>query len=229
MAGLGRKTFVAGDILTAAQVQGYLQDQAIMVYSGTGARGTGILSPSEGMFVYLTDSDNLTYYNGSTWLTYPQSLSGVTLTTPILTNPTITNGTATLTTMVAPEEVVNITANNPSGTVTLDAGTVGITYWSGTATGNWTLNFRSSSTATLNSLLSVGQSITHTFISTQGTPTAFYISGIQIDGTATTVKYQTGAAPSAGNASANDTYTYTIIKTATTPTYLVLGSQVRFG
>ena len=38
MAGLGRKTFVAGAILTASQVQGYLQDQTIMVFASASAR-----------------------------------------------------------------------------------------------------------------------------------------------------------------------------------------------
>ena len=67
MAGLGRKVFSAGDVLTAAQVQGYLQDQAVMVFSGTAARATAISSPSEGMFTYLTDTNALQYYDGSTW------------------------------------------------------------------------------------------------------------------------------------------------------------------
>jgi hypothetical protein len=69
MPGLGRKTFTAGDILTAAQVQGYLQDQAIMVFAGTEARGTAITSPSEGMFTYLSDTNALEYYDGAAWQT----------------------------------------------------------------------------------------------------------------------------------------------------------------
>jgi hypothetical protein len=67
MAGLGRRVFSAGDILTAAQVQGFLQDQTIMVFSGTAARSTAIPSPSEGMFAYLTDVDTLFKYDGVDW------------------------------------------------------------------------------------------------------------------------------------------------------------------
>ena len=67
MAGLGRKTFTAGDILTAAQVQGYLQDQSIMVFAGTATRASAIASPSEGMFTYLSDTNALEYYDGSAW------------------------------------------------------------------------------------------------------------------------------------------------------------------
>jgi len=37
MAGLGRKVFAAGEVLTAANVQGYLQDQAVMVFDEPGS------------------------------------------------------------------------------------------------------------------------------------------------------------------------------------------------
>jgi hypothetical protein len=67
MAGAGRKVFTAGDVLTASQVQDYLQDQAVMVFAGTAARSSAISSPSEGMVSVQTDLDDLTYYNGSAW------------------------------------------------------------------------------------------------------------------------------------------------------------------
>lgn len=76
MAGLGRKTFTAGDILTAEQVQGYLQDQSIMVFAGTAARGTAITSPSEGMFTYLSDTNALEYYDGSAWQAFTSGGGG---------------------------------------------------------------------------------------------------------------------------------------------------------
>lgn len=78
MAGLGRRTFSAGDILTAAQVQGYLQDQAIMVFSGTASRSTAIASPSEGMFTYLTDVDTLYVYDGADWTAFTSGGGGAT-------------------------------------------------------------------------------------------------------------------------------------------------------
>jgi hypothetical protein len=70
MAGLGYKAFSAGAVLTAAQVQGYLQDQAVMTFASSAARAAAITSPSQGMTTYLTDSN--TYwqwfdaYNSST-------------------------------------------------------------------------------------------------------------------------------------------------------------------
>ena len=68
MAGLGRKVFTAGDVLTASDVQNYLQDQAVMVFAGTAARSSAIATPSEGMFAVTTNDDELDYYNGSSWV-----------------------------------------------------------------------------------------------------------------------------------------------------------------
>jgi len=76
-------------------------------------------------------------------------------------------------------------------------------------------------------MMAVGQSITLTFMVTQGT-TAYYASAHQIDGSSVTPKWQGGTAPTAGNASSIDIYTYVIIKTAATPTYTVLASQTKF-
>jgi hypothetical protein len=76
VAGLGRKVFVAGDVLTAAQVQGYLQDQTIMVFAGTAARTTAIPSPSQGMFAYLTDDSTLYTFDGADWVAFTSGGGG---------------------------------------------------------------------------------------------------------------------------------------------------------
>jgi len=227
MAGLGRKTFVAGDVLTAAQVQGYLQDQAIMVFSGTATRTSGIASPSEGMFVYLTDSNTLTFYDGADWQTYPASLTNTLITNGTVNTSTFNGGTAFNFILDAPEENFTTTATASSGTVTVDAGTQGITYSTGTATGNFIINLRANSTATLSSILNVNDAITHTYMSTNGT-TAYAGTAVRIDGTAVTPLWQGGSAPSSGNASSVDAYTITVFKTATTPTYVVWASQTQF-
>jgi hypothetical protein len=66
--GLGRKVFTAGQILSAADVQGYLQDQAIMVFSGTAARTAAIGTPVPGMTSFRTDGTILEVYSGSDWV-----------------------------------------------------------------------------------------------------------------------------------------------------------------
>jgi hypothetical protein len=62
-----RKVFVAGEILTAADVNTNLMDQAVMSFAGTAARGSAIPSPVEGMAAYLNDSNILSLYDGSAW------------------------------------------------------------------------------------------------------------------------------------------------------------------
>jgi len=67
MAGLGRKVWSSGDTLTAADVNGYLMDQSVMVFAGTAARSSAIPSPSAGMVAYST-ATALQVYNGSAWV-----------------------------------------------------------------------------------------------------------------------------------------------------------------
>jgi hypothetical protein len=82
MAGLGYKSFSAGDVLTAAQVQGYLQDQAVMRFADSTARASaiGTANFTEGMISYLDNTNQVEYYSGSTWASIaPVSTQGLTL------------------------------------------------------------------------------------------------------------------------------------------------------
>jgi hypothetical protein len=68
MAGAGYKLFATGDVLTAAQVNTYLNEQTVMVFADSAARTTalsGVLS--EGMMSYLQDTDSVEVYDGSAW------------------------------------------------------------------------------------------------------------------------------------------------------------------
>jgi hypothetical protein len=69
MAGAGYKLFNTGDVLTAAQVNTYLQEQTVMVFANATARTTalsGVLA--EGMMSYLQDTNSVQVYNGSAWV-----------------------------------------------------------------------------------------------------------------------------------------------------------------
>lgn len=68
MAGLGKKTFTANEVLTAADVNGYLMEQTVMVFDDATARDAAITSPTEGMMVYLKDTDGVLKYTGSGWV-----------------------------------------------------------------------------------------------------------------------------------------------------------------
>ena len=68
MAGAGYRTFSAGEVLTASNVQTYLMDQAIPVFASSTARDAAITSPAEGQHCFLKDTDALQYYTGSAWV-----------------------------------------------------------------------------------------------------------------------------------------------------------------
>lgn len=98
------------------------------------------------------------------------------------------------------------------------------------ANANWYLSVRASFSTSLNTRLSIGESITFVFMATQGA-TAYYNSAfgasIQIDGVNVTPKWLGGSAPTSGNPNGVDVYTYTIIKTANA-TFSVFASLSRF-
>lgn len=166
---------------------------------------------------------------GITSITAGTGLSGGTITTSgtIAIDSTVATltGTQTLSNKIflSPEERTTVSATAANGTVNFDAITQGFLYYTTNASANWVLNIRGNSSTTLSSLLAVGDSITVTFLVTNGT-TAYYQTAFNIDGVAVTPKYTGGTAPSTGNVSSIDVYTYTIIKTATTPTYTVFGA-----
>lgn len=124
-------------------------------------------------------------------------------------------------------EKATISATAATGVIAYDALTQAVLYYTSNATANWTPNIRGNSGTTLNSTLAVGQSITVAFMVTQGA-TAYYASAHQIDGVSVTPKWQGGTAPTTGNINGIDAYTYTIIKTAATPTYVMLAAQTQF-
>ena len=69
MAGAGYKLFNTGDVLTAAQVNTYLNEQTVMVFASSAARTSalsGVLA--EGMMSYLQDTNAVQVYNGSAWV-----------------------------------------------------------------------------------------------------------------------------------------------------------------
>jgi len=81
-AGLGFKTFAVGEVLTAADTNGYLM-QGVLVFASAAARDAAITSPQEGQFAYLKDTNVTTYYTGSAWAN---------LDTTGMTNPMTTTG-----------------------------------------------------------------------------------------------------------------------------------------
>jgi hypothetical protein len=66
-AGLGFKDFVTGEVLTAADVDGYLM-QGVWVFADAAARTAAVTSPQEGNVSFLKDTNSTEYYSGSAWV-----------------------------------------------------------------------------------------------------------------------------------------------------------------
>ena len=158
---------------------------------------------------------NIAVTNAANTFTATQTLTGSTATAALKIN-NIT-------------ELANIVAAAPSATQTFYINSGAVQYYTSNAANNWTVNFGFSSGTTLATAMSVGDSISATMLTTQGS-TAYYNTTVQVDGTTTgvTTKWQGGTAPTSGDASAIDSYTYVIIKTAATPTYTVFASVTKF-
>jgi hypothetical protein len=97
MAGAGYRTFSSGAILTAAQVQDFLQDQVVQVYADASARTTALgTAVAEGMVSYLTSTNSYQIYDGASWLGFSLSngLVAVTASTSATVMRNITLSTA---------------------------------------------------------------------------------------------------------------------------------------
>lgn len=98
-AGLGFKTFTSGEVLTAADTNGYLM-QGVMVFASASARSAAITAPTEGQYSYLKDTNSTEYYDGSAWVAGVEGdISGVTAGVGISGGGT--SGTVTVTNSMA--------------------------------------------------------------------------------------------------------------------------------
>jgi hypothetical protein len=123
-------------------------------------------------------------------------------------------------------ETATISATAATGTINFDITTQSVLYYTTNASANWTVNFRGSSGTSLNTVMATGESMSVTFLVTQGA-TAYYNSAVQVDGSSVTPKWQGGSAPTSGNASSIDSYTYVIIKTGSAA-FTIIAAQTRF-
>ena len=202
------------------------------ILTATAASTPAALAVGSNDQVLTADSSTAT---GLKWAAAPVSLPSQTsnanrLLTTDGTNASWTN-VATSLISLAPEERFNVVASAATGTIAINVLTAAVWYYSTNATANHTINFRGDGSNTLSSLLATGDAITVGWIINNGT-TAYYPTTIQIDGSAVTPNWLNASAPptaSQANQTAGlDAFTLTIIKTAATPTYRVLGSWAQY-
>jgi len=162
-----------------------------------------------------------------------QASTGGTFIGAAITSSTTFAGTSTIETvaypiLVAPEERWNVVAASAGSTVNLDVLTSAVWYYTSSSSSNWTLNIRGNSSTSLNNVLNTGDSITTVFFATNGT-TPFYQTVLTVDGATSGVntRWQNATAPTSGNTSSVDIYSFTIVKTGNAA-FSAFGSQTRF-
>jgi hypothetical protein len=164
---------------------------------------------------------NVTLSSGTSNITLGNTAVTIGSATTSVGNLALTN--VTITTI---QEPANVTATAANATVNMDLLNNAVLYLTSNAAGNWTVNFRGTSSTSLNTMMSNNSSISCTVLATQGN-TAYYNSVVQVDGSSVTPKWQGGSAPTSGNASSVDSYTYVIIKTGSAA-FTVLAAQTKF-
>ncbi len=197
------------------------------INGGSTLDGTvGATTPASGAFTTLAASGAVSGAGFAAYLASPPAIGG---TAPAaVTGSTVTGvGSATVaaSNFANIKEKITVVAAAATGSIDYDITTQSIVRYSTNASGNWTLNIRGSSTATLDSIMSAGETMSCTFEAQQGT-TAYYNNVVKVDGTIITPKWL-GAAPTAGNVSSLDVYSYVIEKTGSA-TFSVLASQAKF-
>ena len=86
---LGFKTFATGDVLTAADTNGYLM-QGVWVFASAAARTSAVTSPQEGNMSFLKDTNSVEYYDGAAWVAVGGSGGLTLLSTTTLSGATVT-------------------------------------------------------------------------------------------------------------------------------------------
>lgn len=159
----GYRSWVPGEVLTADNVQDYLQDQTVMVFADSTARGTAILSPTEGMLTWVEDANKYQYWNGSAWTDVINALGAAGTSGQAF----VSAGTADAGFGDVKAEFISLTLQNKTAAYTAVAGDA-----------NTVLNFTASGTVVIPNVLSdIGDRI-DIFANTTGTVTIAAGTGV---------------------------------------------------
>jgi hypothetical protein len=87
------KTFTAGTLATASDINTYLMKQSVSTFANVAARNAAITSPTEGQLAYTSDTDIFSYWDGSAWIPLIYGKDWTTGFTPSYTGIFAGNGT----------------------------------------------------------------------------------------------------------------------------------------
>lgn len=169
----------------------------------------------------------LTVDGASATFNYNSSFDKWTMNKGLVVSGAVTADSADITGTLKVDEVIEKVepSNSTTGTINFDFLDQAIINFKANQTANRTINFRGNSSSTLDSIMAVNESITCAIMMAQGS-TAYYLNAYQIDGSSVTPKW-VGGAPTGGTASAINTYTFTIVKTASA-TFTVLANLTAY-
>ena len=212
MSGLGRKVFEANEVLTAADVNGYLMDQAVMVFADSAARSSAIPTPTQGMVAYLQDTSTLQVY-GTAWadVSSPGDITAVTAGTALTGGGS--SGDVTLDVDVAAVgSAIEINATQINYTLTSSTATA---YTVLTADANKYLQFTNAATITVSTAtdFAVGDQVT---ILADGTALTITTDGATIAGA--------GTSTTSGSVTAGGQYEAVSILCVASDAYRVIGN-----
>jgi len=226
---LGSKLNIAGTTAGSAPYITFTSAFATASYFGVATQSNDIVTGDVlGDLVIDSGNNLLVTTNGNNLRLKIDTSGNVGIGTSSPTSGLQTAGSSSKSAFKTPNiaEVNTISATAATGTINYDVTTQSVLYYTTNASGNFTVNFRGSSGTTLNTVMQTGESISATFLVTNGA-TAYYNSVVQVDGSTVTPKWQGGTAPTSGNASSIDSYTYVIIKTGSAA-FTVLASVTKF-
>lgn len=222
-------TFATGDSVTATTLNNAVNnatfDTGAVDNSTTQLSGGAVIVKDGGITPAKMSTGGPSWTSGGALTATSIQSTPIGATTPSSGAFTALSATGT-TTVYEMVEKAAISATGLSGVVNYNALDGAVAYITASAAGNWTLNLRGDGSTSLNSVLATGDSFTFVVMATQG-GTAYYQSAMQIDGNSVTPKWAGGTAPTAGNVSSIDVYTFVVIKTASA-TFTVLASQTKF-
>ena len=235
----GKSMFVFNNGTNVVDAVTYLSSLTLGTALPVASGGTGVTSSAAAPFALKGANSDITSLTGlTTALSVNQGGTGATtLAGANIPVTNVANSFTGLQTFVGTSsnadlktsniiETATVSATAATGTINYDITTQSVLYYTSNASANWTVNFRGSSGTSLNTIMATGESMSVTFLVTNGS-TAYYNSAVQVDGSSVTPKWQGGTAPTSGNASSIDSYTYVIIKTGSAA-FTVLAAQTKF-